>query len=488
LPLALRHRSWAVPLALLAIVGVGIALRLWVTRGIWVDEAISIREAREPFRSMLVDLRTTDVHPPGYFTVLWAWVHAFGAGPLSVRMPGILAGIATIPAVFAAGRELFDRRTGLVAALFAAISPMCVWYAQEARPYSFFLLFSVLALWLQVRAVRRGGLWTWVGYVLSTAALLWSHYFALIPVAVQQLGFAVAVRRRRGRDRWRLLGGWVAALAGITVLMVALVPFALQQLAGYGGRSNAKLPAQAGAGASPGSPALNVYSVLANGIYAVWGYHSDATMVLITALWPALALLALVCLGRGRTGVGTLLGGLVVIPVAVMFVGGTVKQPNLFDLRYFIGVVPVLLIAMARMAGRWTPRRWLAGAAVGLVAASLVAGLADQELNSSNPRRYDFDHALSAVDAQYHPGDVIYYDPDYLGNVIGYYAPGRTVVYGGARRDVGVPPGHHAFVVASFLDQPGVAGKTGTLLSSLEHHGRLIAKHDYANVTVWEFS
>lgn len=485
---ALRGRSWAVPLVLTAIVALGIALRLWVTRGIWVDEAISIQEAREPFRGMLTDLRTTDVHPPGYFTVLWSWVHLFGSGPLSVRMPGILAGIATIPAVFAAGRELFDRRAGLIAALFAALSPMCVWYAQEARPYCFFLLFSVLALWLQVRAVRRGGWSTWVGYVLATVALLWSHYFALIPVVVQQVGFAVAIGRRTGAERRRLACGWVAALGSIAVLMVPLVPFALHQLAGYGHRTSASLPAQAGASASPGSNVLNIYSVLANGIYAVWGYHSDATMVLITALWPVLALLALLCLGRGRTGAGTLLAGLIVIPVGVMFLGGTLKQPNLFDLRYFIGVVPVLLLVLARMTTRWAPRRGVAVAAVVLVAVSLVAGLADQELNSSNPRRYDFNHALSQVDAQYQPGDVIYYDPDYLGDVIHYYAPDRTVVYGGARRDVGVPAGHRAFVVASFLDQPGVGGATGTLLSSLEHHGHLDAKRSYANVTVWEFS
>ncbi|HEX7353515.1 MAG TPA: glycosyltransferase family 39 protein [Mycobacteriales bacterium] len=485
---SLRSRSWALPLALAVIVAVGIALRLWVTRGIWVDEAISIREAREPFRGMLSDLSHTDVHPPGYFTVLWAWVHAFGSGPLSVRMPGILAGIATIPAVYAAGRDLFDRRTGLVAALFAALSPMCVWYAQEARPYAFFLLFSVLALWLQVRAVRRGGGWTWTGYVLSTAALLWSHYFALIPVAVQQLAFAVVIRRRHGSERRRIARGWAASLAAITALMVALVPFALHQLAGYGHRSSAELPAQAGAGASPGHTGLNVYSVLANGIYAVWGYHSDATMVLITALWPVLALLALLCLGRGRSGVGTLLGALVVVPVTALFLAGTFKQTNLFDLRYFIGIVPVLLIAAARMVTRWSPRRSVALAAAGLAVVSLVAGLVDQELNASNPRRYDFNHALSLVDRQFRPGDVIYYDPDYLRDVVRYYAPGRAVVYGGARRDVAVPAGHHAFVVASFLDQPGVAGATGTLLSSLEHHGHLVAKHSYANVTVWEFS
>ena len=48
--------------------------------------------------------------------MLWLTVKAFGDGELAVRIPSIIAGTLVIPALYLLGRELYDRRTGLVAA------------------------------------------------------------------------------------------------------------------------------------------------------------------------------------------------------------------------------------------------------------------------------------------------------------------------------------------------------------------------------------
>ena len=39
---------------------------------------------------------------------------------------------------------------------------------------------------------------------------------------------------------------------------------------------------------------------------------------------------------------------------------------------------------------------------------------ADQQLNQSNPRTYDFDGALAAIRHAAKPGDVVIYTPQYL--------------------------------------------------------------------------
>ena len=56
-----------------------------------------------------------------------------------------------IPALYLLGRELYDRRTGLIAAAFGTVSPLLIWYAQEARMYAFVTLFGLLALLTQLR-------------------------------------------------------------------------------------------------------------------------------------------------------------------------------------------------------------------------------------------------------------------------------------------------------------------------------------------------
>ena len=62
-----------------------------------------------------------------------------------MRLPSIIAGTLAIPALYLLGRELYDRRTGLVAAAFGAASPLLIWYSQEARMYAFVELFGLLA-------------------------------------------------------------------------------------------------------------------------------------------------------------------------------------------------------------------------------------------------------------------------------------------------------------------------------------------------------
>ena len=83
----------------------------------------------------------------------------------------------------------------------------------------------------------------------------------------------------------------------------------------------------------------------------------------------------------------------------------------------------LLLVLLARAATGWV-RRGVATVAIGVV---LVAGMgvatADQQLNGSNPRVYDFQGALAKVNGEARRGDVLVYEPAFLADVINYYRP-----------------------------------------------------------------
>ena len=155
---------------------------------------------------MFENLQYGDRHPPLHHLALWLTVKGFGDGELAVRLPSLIAGTLVIPALYLLGRELFDRRTGLIAAAFVTVSPLLIWYAQEARMYAFVTLFGVLALWTQLRVIRDGAVVNWAAYILATSALLWSHYFGLLLIGVQQLMFmGVIIQRRRAGEADRAL-------------------------------------------------------------------------------------------------------------------------------------------------------------------------------------------------------------------------------------------------------------------------------------------
>jgi hypothetical protein len=470
--------------AVAALTVAGLTVRLLASRGIWLDEATSVWQAQMPLPQLFDTLRTTDVHPPLHHLVLWATVRAFGTGELAVRLPSLLAATALIPLLYAAGRDIYDRRAGLAAAALATVAPFTVWYAQEARMYALFMLFALLAVWMQVR-ILRGGTWRdWVGFTLAAAALVATQYFGLVLVAVQQLAFVIAMWSRRDRA---LALAWLASGAVLALLLAPLLDFGQAQFAANeaAGKGFQQVPSQTGRAVDDAAATPGPYAALTNVVWAVLGYHSKATMTSLVALWPLLLLLALALLGRGRSRATLLLVAAAGLPAVVLFGLGQLK-PFVFEVRFFIGAVPLVLLLVARALTSWTLRQATHLAACALATALLAAGLADQQLNGDNPRVYDFRGALGDIAERARPGDVVVYAPHYLNHVVEYYAEGVEARPLGD--DVPRPArGGRVFVLGSFLDKRQYRDATTSAVRRLERRNELVAQRRYPQIRVWEF-
>jgi hypothetical protein len=471
-------------LLLAAMTLVGLGLRLAASRSLWLDEATTWFEAELPFGRMLEVLRTTDVHPPLYFSVLWGTVRTLGDGQLALRLPSVLEGTALIPMLFVAGRALYDRRTGLLAAALGTLAPIAVWYSDEARMYAQLMLLALIAVWALHQAIETDRARYWAPYSLAAAAMVWTHYFSLLPLAVFEGWIAVcAWQRLRGprSARGLIVGGALASLA-ILALTAPLMPFAHEQfMANQAAGKGFNQPSAAGAA----EPEVSLYAALTNGVWALWGYHSEATMANLTALWPLLMLGALLFLGRGRSRASSLLLAGVLVPT-VLLSALAAGKPFLFELRYDITAVPFLLLLGARAIASWPHARSGRVALAGLAVASLAVGLADQQLNGANPRDYDFEGALSQVGGRAAPGDVLLYQPPYLNNVISYYAPAGVEA---RRLDAGLPGSspRHVFLLESFLEDRGNATAIRAAIQRLSRTRQLVDRFSVPQVRVWEF-
>lgn len=469
-----RRRRLAVAGAVFGLTVAGLVIRLVTAgRSVWVDEAISITQAQLPFNEMLDSLSTGDVHPPMHNTMLWVVARLIGTDDLSMRLPSIIAGTLMIPMVYLTAKALFGRRAGFVAASLSTISPFMVWYSQEARMYGLVMLFGLIAIWAQIRVLDGAGRWYWAAYAFATAAMMWAHYLSCVPIAVQQVVFVYGWWRRRGTpDAWTLFRRWLAAGVGALVLAAPLVPFILHQLETNKavGRITAGTALQQ-AGASVDEQ-VTIYRAGANIIWALWGFHTDDAMTRIAALWPLLMLLGLFLLGRGWSKRETILLTLIVLPALTFFCIGFWRD-NLFEIRYFSTIVAPLLILGAAWIVRSTRTTIGLLIASSIVAATMVTGLVDQQVNKENPRVYDFDGALADVDDLMRPGDVFIYAPNYLSTVVNYYSPDTPSVSIGRAKPV-IPEGHRVIVLGGFLDLPYVSGKIGGLLSKLDNEGTRI--------------
>ena len=142
-------------------------------------------------------------------TLLVAAAHALGGwNPVVLRLPALLAGCLTLPAVWWFARLEYGRPAAAYGAALVATSPLLLEYAANARGYSLLLLLFVLLL-LCARAI--------LGRPDSRA--LWALYVVLIALGV--LTIPVFVFPAAAVVVWMLLVRWRESGAGALPSLLA---------------------------------------------------------------------------------------------------------------------------------------------------------------------------------------------------------------------------------------------------------------------------
>ncbi len=187
--------------ALLLLTIVAAALRLpHLGESVWYDEVWYATSHAGSSLSALWSLFLTKPPAPLYGVVMFFWRSVFGDSELSVRVPSLLFGLASIAMTHRIAGTYGSPRVALLAAAFLCVSPVHVWYSQEATPYAmtlFFLLASVLA-WLRLRAEPTRALWYAV-YCGGLLVTVFTHYFAalfLLPLTLMSFTLEASARRR----------------------------------------------------------------------------------------------------------------------------------------------------------------------------------------------------------------------------------------------------------------------------------------------------
>ena len=148
------------------------------------------------FASVLSTVHTGGENsPPLFFLLAWGAAH-FGDASVWIRMPSFVLGTATVPVVYALGREVHGRQAGMIAAGIVAVAPFPVFYGIEARPYGTMMFFVALSTLALLRAVRTGDRRWWLLYTLTAAAAAYSHYTAIFALGVQAVWSLWVCRRQ----------------------------------------------------------------------------------------------------------------------------------------------------------------------------------------------------------------------------------------------------------------------------------------------------
>lgn len=188
-------------LVILFLIMVGIILRLPnLGESLWFDETVYSTKYSLKSLSSLWWLFLKDTPAPLYRVFMFFWTALFGEHELFLRIPSLLFGIFSILLTYRIARTYGSRRTATLAALLLCISPVHIWYSQEATPYSMTLFFFLAAVYAFRRLSADHFNWTW--YILYFGFLLiavFTHYYAaifLLPLSLVALSAERLTRRR----------------------------------------------------------------------------------------------------------------------------------------------------------------------------------------------------------------------------------------------------------------------------------------------------
>ncbi len=358
-----RVEAWVVA----ALVALAFGLRLHgIHQSLFGDDVLFLRIVDDHSLGEVLSLvRNGEETPPLSFLVGWALALGNPAAVL-VRLPSLVASVATIPLVYLVGRRTVGGAAGVVAAAWLALSPFAIVFGTQARPYAqveALVLASTLALLAALESRKRA---PWVAYGLTTALAAYTHYTALF-VLVPQAAWALWTRRDRVRPL--LVANGLAAVAFLPWLSSFLVH------AQHGG-GEAKLIDQL----APLTPS-NVAHVWAQALVG----HPYVALGDLPG-WPALAAVAASVGGllltaavqrRGLAPATTLAGGRVLVvllalaPIAAVVLYSVRPDHSLLLARNLSVAVPYTVLVIG-----WVMTRARSRLAAPLTALALLALLA----------------------------------------------------------------------------------------------------------------
>lgn len=399
-----------------AVFVVALAMRVYhlTSSPLWIDEIYTYQLGQSGLAGILRN-SLFDPHPPLYYLIQWV---AAGAGHFQHaafwRWLPALSGAYTVALVYRLARATAAEWGALLSCGLFAVSPLHIFFSQEARSPAFVLLLTTITMLLLQKlhtAPQRAAFWVWY---LNVALLgLYCSYNFVLVLGVQ-LGYLAVVERR-----------WKQALLCGLVLAVCALPLVGPFLQTTGQVAQQHMTSR------PAS-LIQVVQALLGGEPVRFGYTWGHTWLPVVAGW--LALLGIwqgLRLPNRALTIYYLLQ--VALPLGLFF---AVVSPLLginlilLEAKQFMPVLPAFFVLVAQgiqvvwaAVRRSLLRLRTAGLACGLIyGATLLASFASLNACWTKPRSAEGLLVL-AMQQRMQAGDVVISLHHWLGGAIDFYLP-----------------------------------------------------------------
>ncbi len=207
---------------LLFIILIGSILRFYKIdyQSVWLDEIHTINESNP--KISISDLYSTllvaDPHPPLYFILVKLIFTFFGYSTFVLKMFSALMGVGGLFAIYLLGKELMNKRVGLIAAALLSVNYFHLYYSQEARMYSMLFMTTTLSFYFLIKLIKTPSIKAVILHAFFAALMIHTHFFALFALFAQYLILLIFILKPFNVERKKMV--LFTFLSGIITLIL----------------------------------------------------------------------------------------------------------------------------------------------------------------------------------------------------------------------------------------------------------------------------
>ena len=164
----------------------------------WEDEGFTIWLSRMSIPDML-HATGEDVHPPLYYIFVKFFVTVFGESPLTLRITSFMAYTAIVIIALTIIRKFWSAGGAILMITLLSVLHNASVFVTEARMYELAMLLILCAYLSLLHIMKDAGPVHFIIYGLSVAGAAYTHYYALVTVAIMSgllFIYALALNRK----------------------------------------------------------------------------------------------------------------------------------------------------------------------------------------------------------------------------------------------------------------------------------------------------
>jgi len=194
----IKHKTVIV---IFLIILLGLTLRFYGLdqKSLWHDEVVNLNRVVWLSFVDIIFSKPYHANPPLYFLLLKLWTMLFGTLHFAIRSLSAIFGVISLYFIYRVGELSFGKRVGILSALLLSISPLHLFYSQDATCYSLFVLLCLIVVFiiLKLEITKRKALWSFYLF-MAFFGLLMTHYYSIFFLLSIDAFFLLNYRRYSG--------------------------------------------------------------------------------------------------------------------------------------------------------------------------------------------------------------------------------------------------------------------------------------------------